>query len=227
MAKGKRLMTGQGGRYRYQGTGKPGKRLAAVPRRIHAGLAAVAVGMVALALAGAVELSAAYLMVRGSVDNTFVLGSVTPSVVEETFDPVAGVKKNVSVANNGNMPVYIRALILVSWQDDSGAILSAQPAAGTDYDCVLAGAETGWSLGSDGYYYYTKPVPARASTPVLIQSLTDKNETAGRRLRVDVIAQAVQAEPAQAVSDVFPGASVGAAGVLTPPKPAEEGGEGA
>ncbi len=219
MAKGKRLMDG---RCHYKGTGKPGKRLAATPRKFRAGAALVAVSMVVLALAGTAELSAAYLMVRDSVDNAFILGTVTPSVAE-TFDPAAGTKENVSVQNNGNAPVYVRALVLISWQDASGATLSAQPAAGTDYD--LVGPETGWTLGSDGYYYCTQPIQPGASTPILVQKLTDKNADAGRYLCVDVIAQAVQASPAEAVGDVFHGASVGAGGVLIPP--AGEGGAGA
>ncbi len=219
MAKGKRLMDG---RCHYKGTGKPGRRLAAAPRKFHAGAALVAVSIGALALAGAAELTSAYLMVRDSVDNAFTVGTVIPSVTE-TFDPAAGTKENVSVQNNGNAPVYIRALVLISWQDAAGATLSAQPAAGTDYDLVAP--ETGWTLGSDGYYYCTSPVQPGASTPVLVKKLTDKNADAGRDLCVDVIAQAVQASPAEAVGDVFPGATVGEGGVLIPP--AVEGGAGA
>ncbi len=219
MAKGKRLMKGP---CHYKGTGKPGRRLAAAPRRFRAGAALAVVGVVALALAGAAELTSAYLTVRDSVDNAFILGTVAPSVTE-TFDPAAGTKENVSVKNNGNAPVYVRALVLISWQDASGATLSAQPAAGTDYE--LTGAETGWALGSDGYYYCTSPVRPGASTPILVKKLTDKNADATRYLCVDVIAQAVQASPAEAVGDVFPGASVNADGVLTPP--AAQGGEGA
>ncbi len=219
MAKGKRLMKGP---CRYKGTDKPGKRLAARPRKFHPGAALAALGVVALALAGTAELSAAYLMVRDSVDNAFTIGTVAPSVVE-TFDPAAGTKENVAVKNNGNAPVYVRALVLVTWQDAAGATLSAQPAAGTDYE--LTGAEAGWTLGGDGYYYCTQPIQPGASTPVLVKKLTDKKTDAGRYLCVDVIAQAVQVSPAEAVGDVFPGATVGADGVLIPP--ALEGGEGA
>ncbi len=220
MAKGKRLMKGP---CHYKGTGKPGKRLAASARRSRAGAAVLALGVGVLALAGTVELSAAYLTVRDSVDNAFILGTVVPSVTEETFDPAAGVKENVSVKNNGNAPVYIRALVLVTWQDADGATLSAQPAAGTDYE--FTGAEAGWTLGGDGYYYCTQPVQPGGSTPMLVQKLTDKKTGTDRYLCVDVIAQAVQASPAEAVGDVFHGATVGEGGVLTPP--AAQGGEGA
>ncbi len=214
MAKGKRLMTQRTGHYRYQGTGKPGKRLAPPPRSAHPGVAALAAVCIgALALTGAVELSAAYLMARGSVDNAFVPGTVAPSVVE-TFDPAAGVKENVSVKNNGNAPVYIRALVLVTWQNADGVTLSAKPVAGTDYE--FAGPEAGWTLGGDGYYYCTQPIQPGGSTPVLVKKLTDKRTNADGHLCVDVIAQAVQASPAEAVGDVFSGASVGADGVLTP-----------
>ena len=223
MAKGKRLMAQRAGHYRYQGTGKPGKRLAAPPRSAHPGVAALAaVSIGALALTGAVELSAAYLMTRGSVDNAFVLGTVAPSVVE-TFDPATGVKENVSVKNNGNAPVYIRALVLVTWQDKQGStMLSPLPEIGTDYE--ITGAEADWIEGSDGYFYYTQPVQPGQSTAQLVQKLTDKNSNAERQLSVDIIAQAVQAAPAQAVTEVFRDVTFGPDGITLVPPSISEGG---
>ena len=171
MAKGKRLMKGP---CRYKSTGKPGRRLAAAPRRFRAGAALVAVGVVALALAGAAELTSAYLTVRDSVDNAFILGTVAPSVTE-TFDPAAGTKENVSVKNNGNAPVYIRALVLVTWQDAAGATLSAQPAEGTDYD--LVGAQTGWALAATAIITAQAPSSREPPPPFWCKSSPTKRPT--------------------------------------------------
>lgn len=218
MAKGKRL-TARPGRpmvYAPKRLRRPGKHLAEEqPTRFPVGTAA-AVGLCALALVGAAGFSTAFLTEQDSKDNNFVMGSVVPEVVE-TFTPGSRVKENVAIRNNGNTPVYVRALVLVTWQDKQGStMLSPLPEIGTDYE--ITGEETGWIEGSDGYFYYTQPVQPGQSTAKLVQSLTDQNGNADRQLSVDIIAQAVQAAPAQAVTEVFRGVTFGEDGItLVPP----------
>jgi len=193
---------------------KPGKCLLAEPRHFRAGTAA-AVGLCVLAFAGVSNLSAAFLMERDSMDNTFVIGSVDPTVVE-TFKPAEKVKENVRIQNGGNTSVYVRAAILMSWQDLQGHVLPTDPPVlGADY--TLTEPENGWVLGGDGYYYYTTPVSPGGETSPLITKLTDKHTDAAKRLVVDIVAQTVQASPAEAVTDAFPGAAIGPDGTLTPP----------
>ncbi len=199
----------------------PGKHLMKAPRRFHVG-AAAAVGLCVLALAGATEFSAAFLMEQDSVDNKFEMGNVAPEIVEQ-FEPENKVKKDVAIKNSGNTPVYIRALVVITWQDTNGnTILSTLPEAGEGKDYLITGKEEGWLLGGDGYYYYTQPVQPGQSTAELVQSLTDQNGDTTRQLSVDVIAQAVQASPTQAVTEVFRGVSFAADGItLMPPASGE------
>ncbi len=197
---------------------KPGKHLQESPRHTGAGkmirgTAVVAVALCALAFSGAADLSTAYLHDQDSVNNAFVIGTVTPSV-EEKFNGTT--KENVTIQNGGNAPVYVRASLLIFWEDARDkSILPETPAAGTDYD--KSGPQSGWSLGGDGYYYYTRPLRPGEATTELIETLTDKNRDSERRLSVDVIAQAVQASPAQAVEQVFQGVRIEPDGTLTPP----------
>ncbi len=219
MYQGRRIAAQPSSGYQPKRLAKPGKYLLKEgPRHTGIGIAArgAAAALGVLALAGAVKFSAAYLHDQGSVDNAFVMGSVAPSVVE-TFYPDTGVKEDVRVKNDGNAPVYIRALLLVTWQDTTGATLSEKPQEGMDYTRTGPAADSGWKQGGDGYWYYTKRVQPGDSTTQLVQKLTDQNDTPGRRLCVDVIAQSVQASPGEAVSDLW-GASVtvdAATGVLT------------
>ncbi len=225
MYRGRRRKAAAGPGYRPKRLRGPGKRLLegppSRPQWTGAGrllrCAAVAAALCALAVTGAADLSAAYLHDRDSVDNTFVLGSVDPKVTE-TFDGTK--KENVAIENGGNAPVYIRALILAVWQDKlTGAALSEKPEEGVDYTLAGPAEDSGWTLGGDGCYYFTRPVQPGASTDILIRTLTENagDPDGTRQLCVDIIAQSVQAGPAQAVEDVFRGAVVGADGILTPP----------
>ncbi len=207
---------------------RPGKYLLKSPRQTGGGkllrCTAAAAALCTLAFAGAADLSTAYLHDQADVNNAFILGSVNPSV-SEIFTPGEAVKTDVKIQNgnsDSDVPVYIRALWIISWKDAEGrSVLSPAPEAGRDYE--FTGPESGWVPGGDGYYYFTRPVPPGETTDVLIQKLEDKDTDHARQLCVDVIAQAVQASPAQAVADVFHGARIGEDGVTLIPPPATEG----
>ncbi len=222
MHPGKRLIAALKCGYHPKRLVRPGKRLQEGPRRtatgrMICGTAVVAASLCALAFSGATDLSTAYLQDQDSVSNAFVIGTVTPSV-EEKFDAASKTKENVTIQNGGNAPVYIRASLLIYWEDAQGrSILSeAAPERGTDYE--MAGPQSGWSPGSDGYYYYTQPVRPGGATSELIETLKDKHPDSTRLLSVEIVAQAVQASPAEAVTDVFQGVSIDPdSGTLTPP----------
>lgn len=227
MDRGKRLAGTPQRRFGYSPKRlyKPGKRLLDEPRpKGSLRRAALTLALCALTLFAAVDLTTAFLHDEDRIRNTFALGKVTPSVVE-TFERENRVKRDVSIRNDGDTPVYIRALTVITWKDAQGrTILSPSPAPGADYDLTGPAAESGWTLGGDGYYYYTKPVGPGTSTAKLIQTLKDKNTDATRQLSVDIIAQAVQASPTQAVTEVFPGVSL-RDGTLVPPSRSEGGSE--
>lgn len=211
MAQGKRVQ----GRSRQE-RGYAPKRLAADAKGRKGwgsyGLAASG-ALCLLALCSAAELTAAYLHDEGRVENTFVLGDVTPEI-RETFENA--VKENVTLKNGGNTPVYLRAAVVPSWQDGAGRILSGQaPVLGSDY--AFTGPVEPWTLGDDGYYYYTMPVDPGGETTALIVQMTDTHADTTKLLVVDIVAQSVQARPTEAVTDVFPGVTIGSDGTLMPP----------
>lgn len=144
----------------------------------------------------------AWLTAQDSVSNTFTPAHVTCDVVEETFDGTK--KENVTIKNTSDIPVYIRASIIVTWKDSNGNVYGQLPAS-SDYDMQMA-KDSGWVLGADGYYYYTSPVAVGATTGTLISSCT---EVAGKapdkdyRLSVEIIAEAIQSQPARAVQQAW------------------------
>lgn len=209
------------GRYQPRRLAQPEKRAAGGRSRVMLAQGIAVCGLLcSLAVCSVVDLTAAYQFDEDNLHNRFALGDVTPQVVED-FDKAGRVKRNVAVSNGGNTPVYVRAALLITWEDGQGRtnLLLDPPALGTDYtlDLALTDSGEGWRLGSDGYYYYTRPVAAGKATGLLVRELTDLHGDADRQLNVDVIAQAVQAEPTQAVRDAFPGVSIADDGTLTPP----------
>ena len=67
--------------------------------------------------------------IDGPISNLFNPGEVTTEVVE-TLDGT--IKKNVSIKNTGNTTAWIRAAIVVTWQNDAGNVYGQAPVAGTD-----------------------------------------------------------------------------------------------
>lgn len=131
-----------------------------------------------------------------SVTNVFTPGSVEPGI-EETLE--GSVKKNVTVKNNGTVDAYIRAMIVVTWQDTNGNVYPKTPVVGTDYDININTGD--WEL-SGGFYYYKGgtnggKVSAQGSTSNLINTCQLKEGAtvpSGYALHVEILAQAIQAD---------------------------------
>lgn len=132
--------------------------------------------------------------------NTFEYAKVSCSV-EETFEN--NVKSDVKVKNTGNTNAYIRATYVVTWQDDNGNV-SGQPVQNTDYTISL---NTNDWVAKDGYYYYKNVVPAGELTNNLINSCKVEDGVTpptGYHLCVEILATAIQSQPASAVNDAWP-----------------------
>ncbi len=130
----------------------------------------------------------------GSVVNEFTPTSVTPGIKEE-FDGYE--KKNVCITNSGSIPAYIRAAVVITLQKSDGSMIL--PAIeGTHYTIDWG---TGWVNGSDGLYYWPNPVAAGGGkTGNLIDSCVSKpGIPEGYNLHVEVLAQAIQAQPTRVV----------------------------
>lgn len=116
-----------------------------------------------------------------------------PATIEIDLDD------NGNVKNIGDAEVYVRVAVVVNWEstESTGTINSKAPEEGTDY---TVGYGSDWVLGSDGFYYYTKPLDVNASVvhPTVTESGT---ALGGYELSVDILADAVQATPAAAVTE--------------------------
>ena len=136
-----------------------------------------------------------------SVNNTFKRADISCNVVEN-FD--GNVKSNVKVENNSQNGIsgFIRAAIIVSWQDNNGNVYSKQPVAGTDYNIVYG---TEWIGRDDGYYYWHSPVAKDDSTGNLIVSCSEIDGKApeGYTLVVDIVAEIIQSNPTTAAQEAW------------------------
>lgn len=160
----------------------------------------VLVVSVLVLLLGIVGTSVAYLSMKTeAVENQFAYGQVSCTVEEDFKD---GVKKDVTIKNTGNILAFIRVRLVFTWKDADGSVYGAAPQAG---DYTLEINEAGWQTDANGYYYYTQPVAAGESTPILIKSCkpNEGRNPEGYALSVEILADAIQSEPANAVSEAW------------------------
>lgn len=171
----------------------------AAPRGMKRSLVLV-VSLLALLLAVAGG-TLAWLTAQDSVSNTFTPAHVTCNV-EETFQD--GTKSDVSIKNTSDIPVYIRASIVVTWKDSSGNVYGQLPVAGTDYTMTMAN-DSKW-VPNGGYYYYTSPVAVGDTTGTLINKCVvsaTAEKPNGYDLSVEIIAEAIQSQPDRAVQQAW------------------------
>lgn len=158
------------------------------------------------------------------VQNDFTYGKVSCEVLE-TFgkDNHRYIKRDVRVKNTGNTSAYIRVLLVFTWKDANGNVYVNKPQINKDYQ-INPDISKGWSIYQNSIgtfsYYYKYPVAAGEETPNLIDSLRQTPGVVGPEngkyaLSVEIVADAVQAEPTDAVTDAWDGATVGADGALT------------
>ena len=141
------------------------------------------------------------------VTNTFAPGD-TEIEIEEKFEN--NVKSDVKGINKGNIPVYIRANLVFTWKDSAGNIIE-KPA---DATLTVDHGNGDWVKGSDGFWYYTKPVAVKGSTTNIINKATiEFPEGKGYKMDLEVMAQSIQAEPKGAVEGAW-GVTVSSDGSL-------------
>lgn len=154
-------------------------------------------------LAGAVGGTWAFLVAQSEpVQNNFTYAHVS-CTIDEKFDGTT--KSDVKIQNTGDIPAYIRARIVVTWKDtkDTSGNVSAVPVENTDY--TIAFNTTDWTQ-QDGYWYCKNAVDAKDFTPVLItecKKTDNANVPDGYDLSVEILADAIQSEPANAVKEAW------------------------
>ena len=147
----------------------------------------------------------------GYVKNTFTAANVTTEITE-VFDGVT--KKNVNIINNGDIPVYVRVNLITYRVNASGDRIG-----GT---AVIPDFNPGqrWFKGSDGFYYYVGKVqPGQAPAAPLIGNdgieLSSYSDADGGKQVIEVMGEAIQADPADAVEEAWTVVKVNSDGELT------------
>lgn len=151
-------------------------------------------------LAGAVGGTWAFLVAQSDpVENNFTYAHVSCTIKEKFENDV---KSEVQIQNTGDIPAYIRARIVVTWKDASGNV-SAVPVKDSDYTITFNKNKTEWTQQGD-YWYCNTAVAAGGETPVLITTCEKKGTAPeGYNLSVEILADAIQSEPASAVKEAW------------------------
>ena len=155
----------------------------------------------ALILVLAVGGTVAYIFTQTDpVINTFTPTEAKITVNEETNN---NQKTSITVKNiSTGVPVYIRVALVANMIDEAGNVTGA-----ASVPTFTRGDN--WIEGSDGYYYYTEPVPVGGFT----DNLLGTEMTLANNMQVVVLAVAIQAEPTTAVTQAW-GVTVDSNGVI-------------
>ena len=177
-----------------------------------------------LLLAVAVGTTLAFVFTKTApVENTFTPSKVACAVVEDKGTPVTGdvvdtgtIKEKVQIKNTGDTDAYIRVAVVVTWKNTEGNVYALKPVEGADYEIDWAYDDanpTAWEKGLDGFYYYTKSVPAvddkttddidETLTGILINSAKQLKACAtnGYYLSIEIVASAIQSTPSDVVKN--------------------------
>lgn len=148
-----------------------------------------------------------------AVGTTFALLKASTAPVKNTFtaakseikideDVTGGQKKSIAVINTGTAVSYVRVKLVMNWVDNTtGNIVS-----GDNLPNVTLNSDNSWFLGTDGIYYYKKPVAANngVTTNLLQKPITEPTDKpAGYHLEVTVLAESIQAAPSTAVEGAW------------------------
>lgn len=161
----------------------------------------------ALAVGTTVALLVAH---TNAVTNTFKVAESGTHIEEVTKD---GVKSSIIVQNTGTATSYVRVKLVMNWVDGNGKVVS-----GDNLPAVTLNSDNRWFRGSDGIYYYTKPVAPKDLTANLLQEgkpIKQESAPDGCHLEVTVLAESIQAAPSTAVEGAWTAVKVGSDGNLT------------
>lgn len=155
---------------------------------------------IVMVIGAVVGTTVAFLITNtGPVENKFAYASVSCEVKED-FN--GNTKENVQITNTGTTDAYIRATYVVNWLDAQGNIVASVPE-GYSYT-LTENHDSEWTEGNDGYFYYLSPVAPGKSTPESLLTCTvTRPENPEYRLSVEILATAIQSQPAKAVGEAW------------------------
>ena len=151
----------------------------------------LAICLVLLMTIGVGATLAYFHLASGPVINTFQAGSVGADIYEE----VAGnQKKIIQVTNTGKSPVYVRVRLVSYYEVSEGVVDASKESPVVSFDL----GEKWFPIGQ--YYYFNEPLAAGAKTENLLDSTVITMEPGQV---IEVLADTVQATPAQAVVEAW------------------------
>ena len=162
-----------------------------------------------LCIVAAVGLTLAFMFKKAGKINRFIPAEVSCAVHEKLdnnevagTDAVGGEKADIRVENTGNIKEYIR-LRLVSYHVDSNGDIAGTVA--SQYPNLTL--KNGWIAGANHTYYFPYSVEPGEATEILCEPFTlgqTQLENGNTMYQViEVIAEAVQAEPVFAVQEAW------------------------
>lgn len=129
----------------------------------------------------------AYFTTSDNFENVFTIAKYQPQVVEEfispeTWTPGTTTSKTITITNNGNINMAVRASYDEKWISSNGTNLSLQDSDGNIASIINFNND--WAKDSDGYYYFgskdnlTKLKPTETSSSFISGVTFNENITA-------------------------------------------------
>ena len=163
----------------------------------------------ALCIAAAAGLTLAFMFKKAEKTNRFIPAEVSCAVREKLDNnEVTGIaavgseKSDIRVENTGNVKEFIRLRLVSYYVDSNGDIVGT---VSSQYPTLSL--KNGWIAGANRTYYYPYPVEPGSLTGILCEPFTLgqtqlENGTVVYQV-MEVIAEAVQAEPISAVQETW------------------------
>lgn len=163
----------------------------------------------ALSIAAAVGLTLAFMFKKAEKTNRFIPAEVSCAVREKTdgsevtgIAAVGSEKSDIRVENTGNVKEFIRLRLVSYYVDSNGDIAGT---AASQYPNLTL--KNGWIAGANHTYYYRFPTNPGGMTEILCEPFTlgQMQLADGKTVYqvIEVIAEAVQAEPISAVQSAW------------------------
>lgn len=147
--------------------------------------------IIGLLLFSKVDGAVAWMQVSEKLSNNFFSPMVDIEILKEDTSGL----ENFKIQNKSNTTVFVRAEAIGTLKNSDGAIVSSMNAGSghaTEGYVISMNTGTDWVRGSDGYFYYVRPVKIDEVTELLFKSYSVSDSTLAFEL--NVYAQAVLPE---------------------------------
>ena len=167
------------------------------------------IAVVALCIVAAVGLTLAFMFKKAEKTNRFIPAEVSCAVREKLDNnevtgtaAVGGEKADIRVENTGNVKEFIRLRLVSYYVDSNGDIAGT---AASQYPNLTL--KNGWIAGANHTYYFPYSVEPGEATEILCEPFalgqTQLENGTTVYQAIEVIAEAVQAEPISAVQEAW------------------------